>query len=78
MKFLERNGIESRKLIMRYVGPFVLCVVGAAVVAAFLPRKLIRPRYRAGLLSIESWSKNPPENYRCFEMDNCSRPIVLR
>ena len=36
MKFLERNGIESRKLIMRYVGPFVLCVVGAAVVAAFI------------------------------------------
>ena len=33
---MERNRAGSRKLVVRYVVPFVSCVVGAAILAAFL------------------------------------------
>ena len=36
MTLLERNRTGSRRLIVRYVIPFVSCVVGAAVLAVFL------------------------------------------
>lgn len=35
MNFVERNRIEWRKFIVRYVGPFVLCLIVIAVLAAF-------------------------------------------